>query len=177
MYPVEFSKLLACPEVPREWRKVYAVAVYTYARPEELEALTDKDIDLDADVVNVSKAIDSRSRAVKIPKTPSAVRSIPVNAALRPLLKRICKRTASGAPILPVLGTLNDKFRAKLFREHLRKAGVTRPRLFFETATRRQVDVRSCRDSGITWLALAGVPSPRCNAAAVIPRSVRRSRT
>lgn len=58
------------------------------------------------------------------------------------------------APVLPVLGEVNDKFRAK----HLRVAGVERERLFQDTATLFPVNFRSCRDSGITWLALAGVP-------------------
>jgi len=60
-----------------------------------------------------------------------------------------------------VLGEVNDKFRAKQFREHLAKAGVTRPRLFAETPTLLQIDFRSCRDTGITWLALAGVQLAR----------------
>jgi hypothetical protein len=40
VYPVEFVRLLACGDVPIEWRQTYAVATYLYARPEELEAFT-----------------------------------------------------------------------------------------------------------------------------------------
>jgi hypothetical protein len=39
----------------------------------------------------------------------------------------------------------------------MRMAGVTRPRLFANTATTVEINFRSTRDSGITWLALAGV--------------------
>jgi hypothetical protein len=51
--------------------------------------------------------------------------------------------------------------RAPLFREHLRAAKLTRERLFENTATTLMVNFRSLRDSGITWLALAGVELPR----------------
>jgi integrase len=64
------------------------------------------------------------------------------------------RRTLSGAARL---GQLNDKFRGKQLREHLKKAKGTRPRLTEDTATLLPVNFRSCRDTGITWLALAGV--------------------
>ena len=87
------------------------------------------------------------------------MRRVPIEPALMPLLKRMHEqRDGAAAPVLPVLWTLGDKFRAKRLREYLRIARVTRPRLFAETATLRQVDFRSCRDTGTTWLALAGVP-------------------
>jgi hypothetical protein len=90
------------------------------------------------------------------------VRSVPIDRELVPLLKGMHKRAEESgggddSPILPVLADLNDRYRAKQFRDHLRIAGVTRPRLFTETATLLQVDFRSCRDTGITWLALAGI--------------------
>jgi integrase len=163
VYPAEFSKLLACEDVPRQWREVYAVAAYTYVRPEELQALTWKDVDFEAGTIHVSKAISARDGKPKpLPKTRNAVRSVPIEPTLRPLLKRMYDgRSADGAAILPVLGELNDKFRAKQFREHLGKAKVIRPRLFEDTATLLQIDFRSCRDSGITWLALARVELAR----------------
>jgi integrase len=163
VYPNEFAELLASPVPPREWREVYAVAAYIYVRPEELQALTWDDVDFNAGTVHVSKAISARDGKPKpLPKTANAVRHVPIEPALLPLLKRMHdEATDEGAPILPVLGELNDKFRAKQFREHLRMAGVSRPRLTAETATLLQVDFRSCRDSGITWLALAGVELAR----------------
>lgn len=162
IYPVEFAALLACTEVPLAWREVYAVAAYTYVRPEELQALLWSDVDLVTGTLQVSKATDARTGKPKaLPKTANAVRVVPLDPALVPLLKHMRKRAggdeAAEAVVLPVLGELNDKFRAKQFRRHLRAAGVTRPRLFAETATLLQVDFRSCRDTGITWLALAGL--------------------
>jgi integrase len=166
LYPVEVANLLACKKVARVWREVSAVAAYGYVRPEELQAFTWPDVDLAAGTLGVSKAINGRTGKPKpLPKTQHAVRDVPIEPALAPLLKRM-RAEAAGAdqpggptgPVLPILGEVNDKHRAKLLRDHLRLAGVTRPRLFAETATLRQVDFRSLRDTGITWLALAGVP-------------------
>ncbi len=61
LYPVEFARLVACAEVPREWRQAYAVAAYLYVRPEELEALTWADCDLAAGTVDVNKAVNARN--------------------------------------------------------------------------------------------------------------------
>ena len=162
VYPNEFAKLLSCVAVPKGWREVYAIAAYTYLRPEELQAVTWSDVDLEAGTIQVSKATSARTGEPKpLPKTRNAVRSVPIEPTLLPLLKRMRRGRLAGEVILPILGELNDKFRAKQFREHLRLAGVTRARLFEETATLLQIDFRSCRDTGITWLALAGVELPR----------------
>jgi integrase len=162
VYPNEFAKLLACEDVPQEWRQTFAIAAYLYVRPEELEALTWKDVDLEARTVSVSKAIDARTGELKaMPKTANAVRTIPIEPALLPLLVALHEgRESDEAPIAPALRERNDKFRAQLFRDALTAAKVTRPRLFMDTLTLRQVDFRSCRDTGITWLALAKVPLP-----------------
>jgi hypothetical protein len=159
LYPNEMVKLLSCEGVPKEWRQAYAVGTYLYPRPEELEANVWPDADFDAPAVQISKAIDARTGEPKpMPKTANAVRSVPIEPTLLPLLNVMYEaRTSDDAPIVPVLRTLNDKFRAKQLREHLKLAGVTRARLFADTLTLRPIDFRSLRDTGITWLALANV--------------------
>jgi integrase len=159
LYPVEVAKLLACKDVPQTWRDAYAVAIYLYVRPEELEALTWLDVDFAAGTVSVSKAIEARSGKPKpLPKNANAVRPVPIEPALMPLLKAMHEARASDdAPVVPALRELNDKFRAKLLREHLELADVKRPRLREDTLTLRPIDFRSCRDTGITWLALSGL--------------------
>jgi hypothetical protein len=42
-------------------------------------------------------------------------------------------------------------------RAHLRLAGIEHARLFTDSATLMPIGFRSWRDTGITWLALAGV--------------------
>jgi integrase len=134
LYPVEATTLLACERVPREWRETYAVAIYLFVRPEELEALTWEDVDFTARTVGVSKAIDARTGKPKeMPKTENAVRDVPIEPTLLPLLRVMhTRRTSDEAPIVPALRTMNDKFRAKQLRDHLALAKLKRPRLTAE---------------------------------------------
>jgi integrase len=127
-------------------------------RPDELQGLTWRDVDFTAGTVSVSKAIDARTGEPKaLPKTERAVRDVPIDPALMPLLLRMHEGGAGDdAYVLPVLLARNDKFRAKQILEPLRLAGITRARLFADTATLMPVNFRSCRDTGIAWLALPG---------------------
>jgi hypothetical protein len=58
---------------------------------------------------------------------------------------------------VPLLANTPADTVAKHTRRHLRAAGIARPELFTDTPTTVQANIRSWRDSGITWLALAGV--------------------
>lgn len=157
VYPNEVVALLSCEDVPREWRELYALACYLYLRPGELRALTWGDIDLDAGIVHISKAWDERSGDLKGPKTRNGVRDVPIHPNLRPLLERLSKDRRSSDLVAPIMRDGYEDARAKRTREHLARAGVTRPRLTENTATTMMVGFRSWRDTGITWLALAGV--------------------
>ncbi|HEY8079670.1 MAG TPA: hypothetical protein VIF62_36320, partial [Labilithrix sp.] len=59
--------------------------------------------------------------------------------------------------VVRVMRDWYEDARAKRTREHLARAGVTRPRLTENTATTMMVGFRSWRDTGITWMAIAGV--------------------
>ncbi len=69
--------LLACEDVLREWRETYAVALYSYMRPNELRALLRADVDLEYGIIHVTKAWDKRSRKVGAPKTATGIRDVP----------------------------------------------------------------------------------------------------
>jgi len=144
--------LLECEAVPVEWRRTYAIAAYTGLRPNELRVLTWADVDFAAGTVNVSKAWDVEVHEVKTTKTPASRRVIPLERALRQLL--------AGEPDACVvdLGVDADRGHGGAFREHLTRAGVSRPRLHVTNATEMAVDFRSLRDSYATWCALAGIP-------------------
>jgi len=162
LYPTEVQALLTFDGTPLQWRKVYAIGSYLYLRPGELRALTWGDVDLDAMIVHVTKAFDERGGTTKEPKTENGVRDVPIPPTLAPLLRRMRKRedgTDRDATelVLPLLGALTDNRRATNIRIDLQRAGVGRPRLFENTATTMGVNFRSLRDSGITWLAIAGV--------------------
>ncbi len=161
LYPAETSDLLACEDVPREWREVYAIALYTYMRPNELRALRRADVDLVHGVIHVTKAWDKRTSKVAAPKTANGIRDVPIEPALRPLLARTLEGKGDNDLVVPLLAKTSDYYATPTFREHLKIAKVTRPRLTEDTATVMPVNFRSCRDSGITWLALAGVELAR----------------
>jgi integrase len=153
IYPNEFAQLLSCDAVPTERRRVYALAAYTGLRPGELCELRWKDVDGVAGVVRVSRALDRTAKKVKVPKTASGVREVPIEASLYPLL-------AGGKPedlVAPELLAISEFELARTFRGDLRAAGIDAPRLWANTATHRMVDYRCLRDSYATWQCLAGL--------------------
>ena len=159
IYPAEATTLLACNRVPRRWREVYALAGYTYLRPGELLALRWTDIDLAHGLIRVARAWDYLRCEEKPPKTRAGSRNVPIPPALRPLLERM--EGSPDARVVPLLGQATRGSVPDIFRAHLRLAGVVRPALHTSTMTSARVTFRSWRDSGITWLALAGVEVAR----------------
>lgn len=158
IYPREAAALVACEAIPRDWREVYAVALYTYLRPGELRVLTFADVDLDAGHLSITKAWDYEDGKVNPPKTSAGVRTVPIDVSLLPLLERM-KEDAddTSALVVPRLSAFGEDHLAEQFRRHLKLAGVKRTELHMSTRTHVQGNFRSCRDSGITWLAMTGL--------------------
>ena len=157
LYPKEAHALLSCEAISLEWREVYAVALYTYLRPGELRVLTVGDVDLDAGHINVTKAWDFADEKIKPPKTRNGVRRVPIELALRPLLARLCEGKGTTDLVVPCLASFGEDHLAEKFRNDLEKANVTRAELHASTRTHVKANFRSCRDSGVTWLAMAGL--------------------
>lgn len=86
LYARELAKVMTCEEVPLEWRRTYALAVFTFARPEELLALQWRDVDLDAEELRITRAMDLAGK-VKSTKTSAGNRRAPTHANLMPLLR------------------------------------------------------------------------------------------
>ncbi len=154
LWPSEFDTLMRSERVPRRWRRLFALAVYTYARAGEIAALRWQDVDLEHGVVHVHQAIDRvRDRKnVKATKSETA-RRIPVEPALLPLL-RAMHREGKGNPrvfVMPSVGILSRKLKV-----YLRRAGVTREDLFESDATRKAITFHDLRATGITWMAARG---------------------
>lgn len=105
----------------------------------------------------MTKAWDYEEAKVKPPKTRNGVRRVPIEPALVPLLERMCRGKDASALLVPCLSAFGADHLAQLFRAHLKAAGVTRTELHTSTRTHVQSNFRSCRDSGITWLAMSGV--------------------
>lgn len=161
IYPREAAALLACEDVPFDWRVIYAIALYLYARPGELRVLTCGDVDLEANVVKITKAWDYEEKEVKSPKTRNGIRSVPIHPSLRPLLERLIEGRAASDLLIPALSSFGENHLAQQFRAHLLAAGVDRVELHTSTRTHVQANFRSCRDTGITWLAMSGLSVDR----------------
>jgi integrase len=158
IHPREFLLLASCPAVPLEWRELHTIAAYLYLRPGELYELRWRDVDLDVGDVYVTRAWDWEAEVAKAPKTRNGIRHVPIPPPLLPLLRRMREGKADEDKVVPLLEeTGKERKTSALLRAHLRTAGVTHPRLFTDDATQMPIGFRSWRDTGITWLALAGV--------------------
>lgn len=149
LYPSEWLTLAACQEVPEEWRRVYAIALYTGLRPNELRVLTWDDIELEAGLVRVNKSWDVEERREKDTKTAGGHRTVPIRPEVRELLRRPAGVPGTARVVPLTLRKIADRFRA-----HLRVAFVRRPRLFAKSSAEMPVDFRALRDSYATWRAL-----------------------
>ena len=132
IYPDEDRKLLASPAVPLAWRVFYGFLAREAPRSGEAGALDLVDVDLGRGTVNLdnNKTDDPRTWAL----------SPGVAAALRAwIAARIDVESHS---------------MARMFRSHLRVAGVDRAELFTSTATRLQIRLHDLRATMIT-IALA----------------------
>jgi integrase len=153
LYPSEFLRLVSAPDdvVPLRFRDLYAVAVFTYMRAGELEALTLDDVDLEHSVIQITKAIDRKTGLPKSTKS-GETRRIPIEPNLLPVLRRLmATKTKTRLLWMP-----KDDERATKLREHLQAAGVTRPDLFLNDAHRKHLTFHDLRATGITWAAARG---------------------
>ncbi len=153
LYPSECTALLACDEVPLRWRRVFAVAVYSYLRANEVRALRWEDVDLDHGVIHVHRSIDSARGVDKATKAKKAGR-IAIEPALLPLL-RLMHAEANGVGRVLCWMPSDPKLALGL-RKALRQAGVTRADLFANDATRKNITFHDLRATAATWAAVRG---------------------
>jgi integrase len=157
LYPSEFVRLVECKAIDAAFRTLYAAAVYTYARSNELAALTWDDVDLEHHVIHITKSVDRETRKVKGTKT-GTTRRIPIEPELAPVLARLRADSvhARGKRAKHVLWMPDHEDRAILLRQHLQAAQVTRAELFDSDVHRRHVTFHDLRATGITWCAVRG---------------------
>lgn len=154
-YPSEFLTVVSCNDVPLEWREIHTIAAYTFMRPGELWVLEWTDVDLDDERIDITKAWDFKNKRLKSTKT-AETRSVPIEANLLPLLKRMHKRAGGKGLVVPLLAQTNPDQLAIITREHFERAGCKRARLTRNTKSERHVVFRSWRDAGCTWSIVRG---------------------
>lgn len=158
LYPVEFLRLAACTAVPLQRRRAYAIAIYCYLRPAELEALRWEDLDLDRETIHVRRGID-RSRGVeKTPKAGRARAPFDLEPAIVPLLRVMRDEAGDQTHVVGRLG--DESALARKLRADLLAAGVDRHELHHlsepHEAPREWMIMHGCRHTGVTWMAVRG---------------------
>ena len=137
-------------DAPPLWRRVVAIAVYTYTRASELRALTWADVDLERDFIEVHHTENADGEAGTT-KT-EAPRRVPLEPALVPLLREM--REESGG-VGRVVQLPDDRHLARALRTWLTFAGLDGPELK-RSATRAALTWHDLRATGITWRAIRG---------------------
>ena len=159
LWPSELLAVVACDRIPIRWRRLFALAVYTYTRPGELEALEWEDVDLEHGVIHVHRAIDRTGAGGKETKTNNP-RRIPIEPALLPLLEAMrdesAEKSGDGKARGRVIVMPPECDLAKRLRRYVEWAGVTRAELLANDATRKQLRFYDLRSTGITWMAIRG---------------------
>ena len=150
IYPDEDRKLLASPSVPLVWRVFYGFLDREGLRSGEAASLDLGDVDLDRGAVNLdqNKTDDPRTWAL----SPGVVAGLRAWLALRAKL--------ADAPLPPSAPLFVDengarvdvegRSMARMFRVHLRAAGVDRAELHTSTGTRQQIRLHDLRATMIT---------------------------
>ncbi|MFO0563843.1 MAG: site-specific integrase [Polyangiales bacterium] len=151
LYPSEFLALVGCEHVAVRWRRIYALAVYTYARAGELEALTVDAVNLEHGVIHIHHAI-ARTGERRETKT-GETRRVRIEPNLRPLLEALTRGRAGDDRVVTMPPREDG---AANLRRHLQLAGVTRADLFADDATRIPLTFHDLRATGITWRAVRG---------------------
>ena len=153
LYPSELLTLVASERVPIRWRRLFALAVYSYMRAGELAALERSDVDLEHATVHVHRSIDRVRNKGKVKSTKSAVaRRIPIEPELLPLMRVLVAETRGTCIFkMPSAGVLSSKL-----KHYLARAGVERTELFASDATRKAMTFHDLRATGITWCAVRG---------------------
>jgi len=156
LWPSEFVALVSCDRVPLRWRRLFALAVYTYARAGEVAALEWGDVDLEHATIHIHRSTDGTREHAKATKTDTA-RRVPIEPALLPLLQALYEE-AKGRRKEPTGGVFRmpSTSRSWKLRAFLERAGITRADLFASDATRKAITFHDLRATGITWCAVRG---------------------
>jgi integrase len=151
LWPSEFATFVSCASAPLRWRRMVALAVYTYARAGELAALEWTDIDLEHGTMHIHRSLDvKRGRGIKSTKSDVA-RRVPIEPELLPLLKAMQPASKRGLVV-----SLPGEHLSRALRVYLRRAGIDRSDLLTSDATRKAITFHDLRATGVTWCAVRG---------------------
>ncbi|MFI5296729.1 MAG: tyrosine-type recombinase/integrase [Polyangiales bacterium] len=158
LFPSEFLALMTCEQLPLVRRRAYAVAVYLYLRPGEVEALDWVDFDLAHEQVTIQRSIDRELGGDKAPKNGMARVPMSIEPTLLPLIRAMRREDPSAHRVFADLG--NERDFASGLRADLLLAGVDRHELhhWSKNPPRDWMTMHDLRTTGITWMAVRGDP-------------------
>lgn len=143
LYPAEDAKLMACVDVPLEWRALWGFLDREGCRFHEAAGTPWRDLDLDEGTITIPPERTKNGRGLSWDLAPSTV------AVLRVLRER--------TKVGPFEGVDPDEDKAcELLQAHLRIAGLTRPALLESTPSRQRLRAHDLRATFITLALLAG---------------------
>lgn len=144
LYPSEVVKLLGCERILLWRRRLYCMAIYTGARLSELGRITAAHVDFKHNMIQIVGK-----------KTQVATRRVPIEPALRPLLKVLVKERPEG-PLVDIPRSDGGSGASALINEDLGKAKVTRKDLFLDDANHMPFTFHGCRHTAVTHAYIAG---------------------
>jgi integrase len=154
LFPAEFLAMACCTRIPIRWKRLFALVIYLYPRPGELEVLHVDDVNLEHRFVYFHRAIARDGKSEKGTKTGYA-RRVPIEPPLVPLLERmIAEAREEGRELLVIMPPESDL--SQRLRQYIEWAGLDRPELLTNDKTRKWMTFYDLRATGLTWLALRG---------------------
>jgi integrase len=144
LYPSEVTTLLAHEGVLMWRRRLYALAIYTGARLSELSRITAAHIDFEHGMIEILGS-----------KTAVATRRVPIEPALRPLLKLLWDERKTG-PLVDAPRSDGGSGASALINEDLAKANVTRADLSRDDEQHMPFTFHGCRHTAVTHAYVAG---------------------
>lgn len=157
LWPSEFNKLMACEDVPVEFRRAVAICIYTYTRLGELCGLRWEDVHLDDGYIHIHRNVDPSSGDEKLTKGAakggSLGRRVPIEPTILPLLRHL-KENATGEMV--VSGIADPKGWSDRLKRYITKAGITRKELVIASKTTVPLRWHDLRATGITWAIVRG---------------------
>lgn len=153
LYPSEFLQLVSCETVALERRRYYAIGIYNYMRPGELEALRWNDVDLARETIQIRRGTDDGS-----PKAGRARLPFDLEPEIVPLLRAMHEESGGRGEVIGKHAEEGE--RAEQLRADLLSAGVTRRELHerSDDPPREWLTAHDLRTTGITWMAVRGDP-------------------
>ena len=163
LYPSEVLALLACTKIPIGRRIFYLLAVYWGSRKGSLFSLKWSGLDFDHGMVSMLKvkgkaplakrkaaSADVGGRPLYFKADPSCVLTV-----LR-AWRALCGNPAGDTPVIRDIGCEPSHDEAKVLREDLRLAGITRALLFSDAENVQVMRFHDLRATFCTWARRAG---------------------